>query len=108
MNISSELGPVIDFRGQVRYTGLIANKSYPLNSLFSSFTSEDNRKAFDLDAMSYLQKFELSQEEQEMVLTRDWQALFVYGVNIYALAKACVALGGTMQELAIAMRALDR
>lgn len=102
---SALLGPAVMLRGQVRYTGALAEQAYRLNRVICSLTVAENRQRFREDPEAYLQDKGLSDREKQMLLNKDCMAMFDYGVNIYAVAKAGTILGVPLAEIGTAMRA---
>lgn len=100
------LGPPLALRGQVRYTGALAHSGYRLNALICSFTDAGNRARFTADEDAYAEAYGLDARERELLRNRDLIGMFRHGVNIYAVAKACVSFKGSLAELGAAMRAM--
>jgi protocatechuate 4,5-dioxygenase alpha subunit len=64
-----------------------ARKGYRLNKFFMSLMSADNRKAFLADEASYLKQFNMTDEQAEAVMKRDWNKMLELGGVVYCLAK---------------------
>lgn len=102
---SQLLGPAKALRGQVRYTGALAEQAYRLNRIICSLTVAENRQRFRDDPEAYLQDKGLSDTEKQLLLNKDCMGLFDYGVNIYAVAKAGTIMGVPLSDIGTAMRA---
>ena len=64
-----------------------ARKGCPLNKFFMSLMSADNRKAFLADEARYLKQFNMTDEQAEAVMKRDWNRMLELGGVVYCLAK---------------------
>lgn len=64
-----------------------ARKGYRLNKFFMSLMSADNRKAFLADEAKYLKQFNMTDEQAEAVMKRDWNKMLELGGVVYCLAK---------------------
>lgn len=100
------LGPPLALRGQVRYTGELAHRGYRLNALICSLVDARKRAEFAADEDAYARAFGLDDHERNLLRQRDLMGMFKHGVNIYAVAKACVSFSGSLAALGAGMRAL--
>lgn len=93
--------------GTYVYDGEIARRGYGLNKFAYSLSVRSEREAFLADEPAYLDRFDLSLEQRDAVLRRDWLALVQLGGNIYYIFKL-TALGQpmTMSELGAAQAGL--
>ena len=64
-----------------------ARKGYRLNKFFMSLMSADNRKTFLADEAKYLKQFNMTDEQAEAVMKRDWNKMLELGGVVYCLAK---------------------
>lgn len=64
-----------------------ARIGYHLNEFLYSLMSHDNRVAFREDEREYLKRFDMTQEQRDAVVNRDWNRLLELGGVSYALAK---------------------
>lgn len=74
-------------------------KGYPLNKLCSTFTSAENRAEFQRDEAAYCDKFDLSPEQRDAILTRDWIAMLDLGGSIFYIFKLAQMDKKSVQEL---------
>ena len=65
--------------------------------------AEQNRKEFVADQRAYLEKHDLSREERDAVLDRDYNRLLQLGGNIYFLSKLAAVDGHSFQQIAARM-----
>jgi protocatechuate 4,5-dioxygenase alpha chain len=64
---------------------------------------DDNRKAFKANEAEYLKKFNLTPEQVDAVLKRDYNRMLELGGNIYFTAKLGATDGHSFQHLAALM-----
>jgi len=64
-----------------------ARLGYHLNAFLYSLMKAENRAEFLGDERKYLEKFAMSEEQREAVVTRAWNRLLELGGVSYALAK---------------------
>jgi len=84
-----------------------ARKGYPLNKFFMSLMSADNRKAFLADEAGYLKKFNMSDEQAEAVMKRDWNRMLELGGVVYCLAKLSFTDQHSYQHMASEMTGMS-
>lgn len=82
--------------GTYVYDGKIAQRGFGLNKFAFSLAARGARDAFLADEPSYLDRFDLTLEQRNAVLRRDWLALVQLGGNIYYIFKL-TALGTPMK-----------
>jgi protocatechuate 4,5-dioxygenase alpha chain len=80
-----------------------ARQGYHLNEFLYSLMKDENRKEFLADERKYTQKFKMSAEQREAVLTRSWNRLLELGGVSYALAKLSFTDGKSYQFMASRM-----
>ena len=85
-----------------------SKQGYHLNMFFFSLMKDENRKAFLADEEGYLDRFPISAEQREAVLTRDWLGMIKLGGNIYYMSKFGATLGRSFQYMAGAMSGLTQ
>lgn len=76
---------------------------YRLNTWCMTLQSEENRKAFTEDERAYLKRYDLSAEQRQAVLDRDYNRLLELGGNIYFLSKLAAVDGQSFQQIAASM-----
>ena len=97
-----------DIPGSYVFDGKMASAAYGLNKLLYSLNHEDNRAAFDADPEAYTDKFDLSREQREALLSLDLLSVLRLGGNIYYAAKLAVPRGMTMQDTGAAFQGITR
>jgi protocatechuate 4,5-dioxygenase alpha chain len=89
-----------DIPGTFVFDGRRSREGYWLNMFCMSLSDEANREAFRADEERYLDRFALTPEQREAVLTRDWLRMLELGGNIYYTFKLAACDGMTFQQLA--------
>jgi len=82
--------------GTYVYDGEIARGAFGLNKFAYSLADRAAREAFLADEPAYLDRFDLTLDQRNAVLRRDWLALVKLGGNIYYIFKL-TALGSPMR-----------
>jgi len=62
------------------------------------------REAFKRDEESFLDKFDLSEEERRLIRARDFKGLIEAGLNIYFMLKLGSATGNSLYRMGAQMR----
>ena len=83
--------PYADIPGTTIFDTDQARAGYWLNQFCMSLIHAENRERFLADERAYLDEWEMSEDQKQGVLDRDFNALIATGGNIYYLAK----IGGT-------------
>lgn len=86
-NIHEYLSDLDDIPGTRVYTASRARQGYHLNQFAMSLMKPDNRERWKADEKAYLADWQLSEEQRQAVLDRDYNRLLELGGNIYYLAK---------------------
>lgn len=76
-----------DIPGTTIFTMEKAHDGFHLNQFCMSLRSEENRKRFLADERAYVGEWEMTEEQKQAVLTRDFQKMLDNGGNVYFLAK---------------------
>ncbi len=76
-----------DIPGTTIFTIEMAKKGFHLNQFCMSLRSAENRERFLADERSYVDEWEMTEEQKQAVLTRDFQKMLDHGGNVYFLAK---------------------
>ena len=66
---------------------------YRLNKFLHELVVPAHREAFLKDPETLFEKWELSEEERDMIRRRDWQALIRYGAIFFVLEKFAAVIG---------------
>ena len=80
-----------------------SRQGYHLNMFCMSLMKADNRKAFKANEAEYLDRFALTPEQREAILTRDYNRMLELGGNIYFTAKLGATDGHSFQHMAAVM-----
>jgi protocatechuate 4,5-dioxygenase alpha chain len=80
-----------------------SRQGYGINMFCMSLMQEDNRKAFKANEAEYLKKFDLTPEQAEAILARDYNRMLELGGNIYFTAKLGATDGHSFRHLAAEM-----
>lgn len=86
-DIHEYLAEFDDIPGTRVFTAARARQGYRLNQFSASLMKPENRERWKTDERAYLQEWQLSEEQKEAVLARDYNRLLDLGGNIYFLAK---------------------
>jgi len=95
-----------DIPGTYVFNGENAYTAYGLNKLLFSFNHEENRKAFAADPAAYADKFELTPEQREALLGKDFLQMIRLGANIYFVAKMAIPNGVSVQDAGAAFQGI--
>lgn len=76
-----------DIPGTTIFTIEKARMGFHLNQFCMSLRSEENRKRFFADQRAYVAEWEMTDEQKQAVLDRDFQKMLDTGGNVYFLAK---------------------
>jgi protocatechuate 4,5-dioxygenase alpha chain len=92
-----------DIPGTFVFDAERSREGYGINMFCMSLMKDENRKAFKADEAGYLKKFRLTPEQEQAVLTRDYNRMLELGGNIYFTAKLGATDGHSFQHLAAVM-----
>jgi len=76
-----------DIPGTRVFTARRAREGYKLNQFAMSLMKPENRERWKADERAYLREWNLTPEQEEAVLARDYNKLLDLGGNIYFMAK---------------------
>jgi protocatechuate 4,5-dioxygenase alpha chain len=82
-----------DIPGTTIFTIEKAREGYHLNEFCMSLRTEENRKRFLADEAAYLAEWEMTDEQKQAVLDRDFQRMLELGGNVYFLSKIFASEG---------------
>ena len=94
-----------DIPGTFVFDAERSRQGFGINMFCMSLMKDDNRKAFKANEAEYLKKFNLTAEQTEAVLKRDYNRMLELGGNIYFTAKLGATDGHSFQHLAAVMTA---
>ena len=87
-----------DIPGTTVFTARRSRQAYHLHKFCMSLMDAANREAFRADERAYLDKFRMSEEQKQAVLSRDFNRLIELGGNIYFLVKLSNTDGWSAQR----------
>ena len=82
-----------DIPGTTIFTIELARKGFHLNQFCMSLRSEENRKRFLADNRAYLDEWDMTEEQKQAVIDRDFQKMLDLGGNVYFLSKIFASEG---------------
>src|SRR5580698_10027988 len=80
-----------------------SRQGFGINMFCMSLMKDDNRKAFKANEAEYLKKFNLTPEQADAILKRDYNRMLELGGNIYFTAKLGATGGHSFRHLAATM-----
>jgi len=92
-----------DIPGTFVFDAERSRQGYGINMFCMSLMKDENRKAFKANEAEYLKKFNLTPEQTDAVLKRDYNRMLELGGNIYFTAKLGATDGHSFQHLAALM-----
>jgi protocatechuate 4,5-dioxygenase alpha chain len=92
-----------DIPGTFVFDAERSRQGYGINMFCMSLMKDDNRKAFKANEAEYLKKFNLTPEQTDAILKRDYNRMLELGGNIYFTAKLGATDGHSFQHLAALM-----
>ncbi len=95
--------PFDDIPGTTLFDARRSREGYHLNMFCMSLMSPENRAAFKADERAYLAATQMTDEQRDAVLARDWNRMLELGGNIYYTSKLGATDGLSFQALAAKM-----
>jgi protocatechuate 4,5-dioxygenase alpha chain len=92
-----------DIPGTFVFDAEKSRQGYPINMFCMSLMKEANRKAFKANEAEYLKRWNMSPEQTEAILKRDYNRMLELGGNIYFTAKLGATDGHSFRHLAAVM-----
>jgi protocatechuate 4,5-dioxygenase alpha chain len=92
-----------DIPGTFVFDAERSRHGYGINMFCMSLMKDENRKAFKANEAEYLKKFNLTPEQTDAILKRDYNRMLELGGNIYFTAKLGATDGHSFQHLAALM-----
>lgn len=80
-----------DIPGTTIFTIQRAREGFALNQFCMSLRSAENRVRFLADERPYLDEWDMTEDQKQAILTRDFQKMLDGGGNVYFLAKIFAA-----------------
>jgi protocatechuate 4,5-dioxygenase alpha chain len=92
-----------DIPGTFVFNAARSRQGYGINMFCMSLMKDENRKAFRANEAEYLKKFNLTPDQTDAVLKRDYNRMLELGGNIYFTAKLGATDGHSFRHLAAEM-----
>ena len=92
-----------DIPGTFVFDAERSREGYGINMFCMSLMKEENRNAFKANEADYLKRFNLTPEQTDAVLKRDYNRMLELGGNIYFTAKLGATDGHSFQHIAAIM-----
>ncbi|HYQ08278.1 MAG TPA: protocatechuate 4,5-dioxygenase subunit alpha [Xanthobacteraceae bacterium] len=92
-----------DIPGTFVFDAERSRQGYGINMFCMSLMKDDNRKAFKANEAEYLKRFNLTPQQTDAILKRDYNRMLELGGNIYFTAKLGATDGHSFQHLAAMM-----
>jgi protocatechuate 4,5-dioxygenase alpha chain len=92
-----------DIPGTFVFNADRSRQGYGINMFCMSLMKDENRKAFKANEAEYLKTFNLTPEQTDAVLKRDYNRMLELGGNIYFTAKLGATDGHSFRHLAATM-----
>ena len=86
-DIHQYLAELEDIPGTRIFTAARVQQGYHMNQFAMSLMKPENRERFKADEQAYLAEWQLSAEQKEALLARDYNRCLDLGGNVYFLAK---------------------
>ncbi len=100
--------PYGDIPGTTVFDADMARQGYHLNQFCMSLMNPDSRELFKADEAAYLGQWQMTDEQKQAVLDRDYNRMIVLGGNIYFLAKIFSTDGVSFEQAAALMTGSSR
>ena len=82
-----------DIPGTTIFTIEKAREGFALNQFCMSLRTAANRERFLADNRAYLDEWDMTEEQKQAVIDRDFQAMLDHGGNVYFLSKIFASEG---------------
>jgi protocatechuate 4,5-dioxygenase alpha chain len=92
-----------DIPGTFVFNAERSRQGYGINMFCMSLMKDENRKAFKANEAEYIKKFNLTPEQTDAVLKREYNRMLELGGNIYFTAKLGATDGHSFRHLAATM-----
>lgn len=100
--------PYDDIPGTTIFDPDMAFKGYHLNQFAISLMQASNREKFKANERVYLDEWEMTEEQKQAVLARDYNWMMSLGGNVYFLAKIFSTDGLSFQVAAASMTGMSQ
>jgi len=92
-----------DIPGTYVFDAERSRQGFGINMFCMSLMKDENRRAFKANEAEYLKKFNLTPEQTDAILKRNYNRMLELGGNIYFTAKLGATDGHSFQQLAAKM-----
>jgi protocatechuate 4,5-dioxygenase alpha chain len=92
-----------DIPGTFVFDAERSRKGFNINMFCMSLLKAENRTAFKADEAKYLDQYDLTPEQRESILKRQWNRMLELGGNIYFTSKLGATDGLSFQQVAANM-----
>ncbi len=99
--------PYLDVPGTTVFDADQARMGYHLNQFCMSLMKAENRERFLADERAYLDEWDMSDEQKQAIIDRDFNRCIALGGNIYFLAKLGATDGHSFQQIAGSMTGMS-
>ncbi len=99
--------PYLDIPGTTIFDADQARKGYHLNQFANSLMDAANRDRFSADERAYLDEWDMTEDQKQAVIDRDFNRLLELGGNIYYVAKVGATDGLSYVEIVSSMTEND-
>ena len=106
--MSRQPKPYDDIPGTTIFDPDMAFKGYHINQFAISLMKAENREKFKANERAYLDEWEMTEEQKQAVLARDYNWMMSLGGNIYFLAKIFSTDGLSFQVAAASMTGMSQ
>lgn len=95
--------PYLDIPGTIIFDADQARKGYQLNQFAMSLKDAANRERFSADESAYLDEWDITADQKQAVLDRDFNRMLELGGNIYYVSKVGATDGLSYVEIVSSM-----
>ncbi|MDJ0767344.1 MAG: protocatechuate 4,5-dioxygenase subunit alpha [Ilumatobacter sp.] len=99
--------PYLDIPGTTIFDADQARKGYHLNQFAKSLMDAGNRERFKADERAYLDEWDMTDDQKQAVIDRDFNRILELGGNIYFVAKVGACDGLSYVEIVSSMTEND-
>jgi protocatechuate 4,5-dioxygenase alpha chain len=102
MQSPSKLGkPAFDLEqpGTYLFDGRLSTKGFALNRFALSLKVPQNRQRFLQDELAYISEFDVSVEQIQLVMKRDWTGMLKAGGHLQAILKLAATVGENLYHI---------
>ncbi|HUT48094.1 MAG TPA: protocatechuate 4,5-dioxygenase subunit alpha [Alphaproteobacteria bacterium] len=100
--------PYRDIPGTTVFDADMSRIGYHLNQFCMTLMKAENRDRFHADERAYLDEWEMTEDQKQAVLDRDYNRMISLGGNIYFLAKIFASDGLSFQYAAATMTGMTQ